>query len=89
MKRTIKIQLGRSIKNLFLETFDTDDISSMRDVMKRYIMFFIEYKSSHNISSRRWNYPVVWFKDDGGIFYQKYKVTPNGSWVCSETEIID
>ncbi len=87
MKRTIRIQLGKSIKNLFIETFDTDDSSSVREIMKRYTEFFSMYKSSHNISSRRWNFPVVWFKDDEGEFYQRYKVTPNGSWICSDINL--
>ncbi len=81
MKRTIKVQLGRSSKNLFIETFDTEDGSSVEETMKRYTEFFRVYKNTHSISSRRWNYPVVWFKDNKGEFFQKYKVCPNGSWI--------
>ena len=80
MVRTIRVQLGRSPKNLFTETFDTEDSSAASEVMKRYLEFFCEYKRTHSISSRRWNYPIVWFKDNNGEFYEKYKVSPNGSW---------
>ena len=80
MKRTIRVQLGRSPKNLFTETFDTEDSSAASEVMKRYLEFFTEYKRTHSISSRRWNYPAVYFKDDDGVFYERYTVTPNGSW---------
>ena len=80
MKRTIRVQLGRSPKNLFIETFDTEDSCAASEVMKRYLDFFAEYRRTHSISSRRWNYPAICFKDDDGEFYEKYRVSPNGSW---------
>ena len=80
MKRTVQLQLGRSPKNLFVRTFNTEDSSSVNEVMREYIEFFGEYKRTHSITSRRWTFPVVMFKDEDGDYYPKYKITPNGSW---------
>lgn len=88
MRRTIRVQLGRSPRNRFTETFDTEDSSSVSEVMKRYLEFFGEYRRTHSISSRRWNYPVLWFKDGNGEFYERYRITPNGSWEDINTETV-
>ena len=80
MKRTIRLQLGKSSDYLFEEVFDTDDKTSTKDVMRKYLELFQRYKETHSISSRRWRFPVVLFKDGDGEFYPKYRITPNGSW---------
>ena len=81
MKRTVRLQLGKSPDYLFEEVFDTEDPSSTKEVMGRYLGLFQRYRDTHSISNRRWKFPVVMFKDGDGEFYSKYRITPNGSWV--------
>ena len=80
MRRTIRLQLGKSSNFLFEEVFDTEDQTSTKEVMRKYLELFQRYKETHSISNRRWKFPVVMFKDEDGVFYQKYRITPNGSW---------
>ncbi len=80
MKRTIRLQLGKSSDYLFEEVFDTEDQTSTKDVMRKYLELFQRYKETHSISSRRWRFPVVLFKDEDGEFYPRYRITPNGNW---------
>lgn len=80
MKRTIKIQFGRSVKNIFERTFETEDTDNVIKVMKEYETFFNNYWKSHTITNRRWTFPIIYFKDNEEEFIPKYKVCPNGSW---------
>lgn len=71
----IQIQLGRSTKNTFTYEYDKNDKESVRACIRAYNEFYQNYRNTHSISARMWNFPPVII--DGII---KYVVTPNGNW---------
>ena len=81
MRRTIRLQLGSSSKYLFEKSFDTEDAASLKSLMNEYLALFQSYRETHNISSRRWKYPTVYFKDEDRDYYPRYKITLNGNWI--------
>ena len=71
----IQIQLGKSAKNTFTYNYDKNDRDSVRACIKAYNEFYKNYRDTHSISARTWNFPPVII--DGVV---KYVVTPNGNW---------
>lgn len=76
MTRTMKVQLGRGgIKNYFEYSYDTDNPASVTEAVQAYRAFYDNYRKTHTISSRTWNFPILYIDN-----VPKYVVTPNGRW---------
>ena len=71
----IQIQLGKSVKNTFTYEYDKNDKASVEACIRAYNRFYDNYRATHSISARTWNFPPVVI--DG---VKKYVVTPNGYW---------
>ena len=76
MANKMRVQLGRGgAKNYFEYTYDKNDRETVRAAIKAYNEFFDNYRKTHTISARMWNFPILYIDD-----VARYVVTPNGNW---------
>ena len=75
MTDRIRIQLGRSAKNTFKYEYNANNKESATEMVNAYLAFYGNYRETHTISARTWNFPIVYINDK-----PTYKVTPNGRW---------
>lgn len=73
---TIRIQFGRSSKNLFEREFDGKNTKAVFNVVIDYLNFYYDYIKTHSTSARRWSYPFVQLNGKQTSF----NVGPNGNW---------
>lgn len=75
-KNIIRVQLGRGgIQNFFKYEYDKTKPESVKQAVKAYKEFFDNYRKTHSISARTWNFPILYIDD-----VPRYVVTPNGNW---------
>ena len=76
----IRIQFGKSPKNLFSEEFDGNDAKSVYYMVRDYLEFYYNYTDTHSTSARRWSFPYVVLNGKQTSF----NVGPNGNWWDNE-----
>jgi len=72
----IRVQLGKSPRNLFNREFDGKDARSIFSMVIDYLKFYYDYRDKHDISARRWEFPYVFLNGKQTSF----NVGPNGNW---------